>query len=99
MADATLKISDRFPVGTSVKAYPAAQVGETLRPGPKRELPGGAVAAATATVAADGSLTFSGLTAGVPYVAAAQVSGEWRYVQFGAGGFVSPARIPHPYGS
>lgn len=74
MADATLQISDRFPVGTVVGAYPAATVGEPRARTPKAAPHGGASATASATVGADGSLAFTGLTAGVVYVATADVA-------------------------
>lgn len=80
MADVTLRGSaDRFPPGTSVGAYPASNWLAHLRP------PSGAVvgaAAATAVVASDGSLAFSGLTEGERYYAHASVSGQDRYVAF-----------------
>ena len=72
---ATLKVnrSDRFPVGTSVGAYPSQ--------GRKHEgKPAGAVTEA-ATVAADGSLTYTSLLEGRPYQLYALVEGEHRYVR------------------
>jgi len=85
-ASATLNRCDIFPVGTVVAAY--RRVGMRAEGGPPQ-----AEAAATATVAADGSLTFTGLDdpadAGlgplghyVPYAAYAEVAGEHRWVLF-----------------
>lgn len=99
MATAVLQLSDKFPVGTVVDAHPAAKVGQPWL-GARRAKArphGGLTPAAQATVAANGSLTLTGLNAGTPYVAVANVGGEYKYVQFGAGGYVAPRRIPHPY--
>lgn len=81
MANASLTPSGTFPAGTSVSAYAATDwPGTTV---PSGAPPGSA--AATATVQADGSLTFTGLVEDRTYWAAAQVSGVWRYVRFRAG--------------
>ncbi|HEY4451028.1 MAG TPA: hypothetical protein VGN13_05490 [Solirubrobacteraceae bacterium] len=60
--------SDRFPVGTSVKAFAGVTVRHDGRPG--------GTAASEATVAADGSLTFSTLTPGALYTLYAEVGGK-----------------------
>lgn len=62
-----------WPVGTTVGAY-TTRGDQTLGP------PIGS-ALATAQVASDGTLTFTGLAPG-PYVAAAFVSGTWVKVRF-----------------
>jgi hypothetical protein len=74
MADVTLEVSDRFPVGTSVKAYLArgALLGNA---------PSGAVLA-TEVVASDGTLEFTGLDAEQEFVAYALVAASHRYVHF-----------------
>lgn len=74
MATFTLKATP-FPDGTTVGIYDATGYLEFPHSGP----PGTAVTTATAqarTVAA------TGLQDATPYFAAAQVSGEWRYVRF-----------------
>ena len=65
-----------FPVGTKVKAY-ALKGANTITPasGP----PPGAVVEEPA-VAADGSLTYTGLNEGTFYLCAAEVAGTWRYL-------------------
>lgn len=78
MATAVLQSSDRFPAGTTVGAYLASDWVPSKRP-PSGAPPGSTVT--TAVVAADGSLTFTGLADGVGYYAGADVSG-WRYVGF-----------------
>lgn len=76
----TLHATDKFPAGQSVSAY--AMPGQ-LPPADGLALPGWAGAAlATATVAADGSLTFGGLADGASFVAYASVSSTNRYVMF-----------------
>lgn len=84
MATAVLNANDRFPAGTTVSAY-------TSLPGalPPHGVPPGAVVT-TAVVAAGGSLTFTGLTAGARYWAYAQVSGDDRVVGFTA----QPLAVP-----
>lgn len=79
MATAVLKVSDRFPAGLSVSAYPLSQFPAGQLPW-SGALPAGASAAATATVAADGSLTLPGLTANTDYYAYAGTPD--RYVLF-----------------
>jgi hypothetical protein len=83
MAGTTLNRSDLFPVGTQVAAYKRVGIPEGS--------PRGGAPVATATVAADGSLTFTGLeepswTIGryVPHAAYALVNGEHRWLWFRA---------------
>lgn len=68
--------STPWPVGTSVSAYPASSVS----PNDISGTPIGS-AAATATVAADGSVTFTGLPSG-GYVAQAVITGKRTAVRF-----------------
>lgn len=79
MASVTLTAADRFPAGTSVSAYLASNWLQSQLP--PTGAPQGA-AAATASVAADGSLTFTGLADDARYYAYAQVGGQDRYVKF-----------------
>lgn len=79
MASATIN-SDRFPVGTSVSAYKRSDFPGV--PEVPSGAPSGLVAVSTATVASDGSLTFSGLADDTKYAAYASVSGQDRYVFF-----------------
>lgn len=72
---------DRFPVGTVVGIYPAANEQRDGKPS--------GTAITTATVASDGSLTFTGLTEGVPYVAYALVGSANRYVHINESHFVA----------
>jgi len=78
---ASFKLSgSTFPDGTTVKAYPASNW-------PTPAQPSGApigTAAAEGTVSGS-AVTFSGLTAGVAYWAAAKVGTTYRYVGFEAG--------------
>ncbi|WCB94499.1 hypothetical protein DSM104299_03236 [Baekduia alba] len=74
--------SDRFPVGTSVGIYPVAQKNPGVAP------QGSAVQ--TASVAADGTLTFVGLPDGTAYTAYATVNSVVVYVDFRT----DNARIP-----
>jgi hypothetical protein len=71
MADVTLK-TDRFPQGTNVAVYPVNARQDSRSPA--------GASLATATVAADGTATFTGLPDDQQLVAYAQVSGEHRYV-------------------
>jgi hypothetical protein len=71
MASIVLR-SDRFPVGTSVGLYPVSQKTPGVAPA--------AAAVQTATVAADGTLTFVGLPDGTPYTTYATVGGVVTYV-------------------
>lgn len=71
MADVTLR-TDRYPQGTSVAVYPVNARQDSRSPAGS--------SLATATVAADGSATFTSLPDDQQLVAYAQVSGEHRYV-------------------
>lgn len=84
MPSAVLKSPDVFPVGTSVGAYALSGWPTGQLPVAPGSAPVGS-AVETQTVAADGSLTFTTLTAGVDYVAAAQVNTVWKYVHFRIG--------------
>lgn len=75
-----------FPTGTSVSAYDA-QGYSTFPAVP----PGKPIATATVT---GGSLTFTGLTDGVSYFAAAQVGGVWKGIAFHVGADGPPPGIP-----
>lgn len=77
MATKTLSVLTRFPIGTSVSAYavPHGHLGPGLGEAPS------VAATETATVAADGSLTFSSLASDTDYVAGAQILGIWQYVR------------------
>lgn len=95
MASVTLK-NDRFPAGTSVSAYTRSDF--PVVPDPPSGAPSGPVAVSTATVAADGSLVFSGLADDTKYVAYASVSSQDRYVRFrsapSVGSTSQAARLP-----
>lgn len=81
----TLKNPQRYPAGTAAYAYLCSNW-STMRPpvdgdsGPK-----GSAAAGPVTVAADGSIAFTGLTAAARYYVAAQVGGSWTYSRFTVG--------------
>lgn len=77
MASETLKVGTKYPVGTSVSAYAVSSFDSV----PSSGAPSGS-AAATATVASDSTLTFTGLTADTRYVAYASVSGTDKYLRF-----------------
>lgn len=80
MASFTLT-SDRFPVGTSVGAYPVTNWNYGQLP------PNGAAQGAateSATVDSTGTASFSALTEGTSYYAGASISGTWRYVKLSA---------------
>lgn len=79
MANFTLKDSI-FPAGTSVNAYARSKF-PAVPPIPQGP-PSGLTADATATVASDQSLAFTGLTDATNYVAYANVSGLDTYVEF-----------------
>lgn len=68
MSSATLQLSDRFPVGAAVAAFPASLVGEPAL-SPFGAVPGGVSRAAVGVVASDGTVTLDGLDEGVVYVA------------------------------
>ena len=78
MADATLQVAQRFPVGTSVGAYARTITGDNPTGAPR------GTASATASVSSAGTLSYTGLVAGKEYFAYALVSGEHRYVAFSA---------------
>lgn len=74
----TIARSDRFPVGTSVAAYAAAGAHQNAKPS--------GTALETVTVAANGTLTFPGIAAGVPVALYAAVGGVDTALQTGGGG-------------
>jgi len=78
--------SDKFPVGTTVKAFAGA-------PGNRHHegRPSG-TAAAEATVAGDGSLTFSTLAAGL-FSLWAEVAGTNANLMAGSEGFTAPGTL------
>jgi len=82
MANLVIRRSDLYPVGTSVGAYP-------LRAKISGGKPSGS-SLATATVAADGSLTFSSLTEGALVQLWAEVAGVHVYMQTGVPVPVAP---------
>lgn len=94
MAEAKLTRVDVFPTGTSVKAFRR----DSWVRGEKRTAdPVGITAAATATVAADGSLTFTGLEPDIDYFAGATVNSVYRTIMFRAkGGDTDPASDATP---
>jgi hypothetical protein len=67
-------ITEKYPVGTSVAAHPRAGRVDGAAPV--------STAVTTATVAADGSLTFVGLADGTPFVAYALISSVHTYQNF-----------------
>jgi hypothetical protein len=88
VATFTLACLPTFPEGTSVGAYPASG---------RFEDSGAPVEAATdSQTVSGGSVTFTGLTNGARYVAAAAISSVWYYRYF----TVAPAMMPlaPPYG-
>jgi hypothetical protein len=76
----TIQRSDRFPVGTEVKVFPALNKQQDSSPS--------GVSVTSAVVATDGTLTFSGLAEGAEYVAYAKVGNANRYVGFAESHFV-----------
>src|SRR6185312_1174307 len=77
MASATINPSTTFPVGTTLSVYLRSDQ-------PAWQNPSGAPsgsAVTTADMTATG-VTFTGLADSTKYVATAQVSGTYRYVQF-----------------
>lgn len=79
MAQATVSTTDRFPVGTTVSAYPVSNWSAHLLP------PSGAPvgsAAASGVVGTDGKVVLTGLVSASKYVAHAVVNTENRYVGF-----------------
>lgn len=75
MATITASRGDIFPVGTSVGAYVHGSRQDGSQPG--------SPVIASATVAADGSLTITnaGISSLTPYLLAAQVGGVWQYLR------------------
>lgn len=74
-------VEGRFPAGTSVEAYPQSGFPPAWTGG---DLPDGMTSAGSAVVQADGSLTFTGLEAGVRYRGHAEVGEQPRYLGFTA---------------
>jgi hypothetical protein len=75
MASIVAQVSDRFPVGTSVGAYPA-----------NSQVPGAGAsgsAIASATVAANGTVTITnaGIVDHTPYILYAAVNGQHRHMR------------------
>jgi len=85
MASLIVRRSDRFPVGTSVGLYPGI---DRIHGGK----PAGS-AAESQTVAADGSLTFTGAGTEGMYQLYAEVGGEIRYLQCGNFDFTPPGNL------
>lgn len=82
----TIKRSDRFPVGTSVGAYPAANRKRAGKPS--------GVAAETHVVNSAGTLgPFTTLTADTSYVLYAEIEGEHRYVNLEDSSFTEPGTL------
>lgn len=84
MAQVVLKASDRYPVGTSVSAYASSRSAFPPLTGTAAQgaiAPAGA-SVATATVAADGTLTFVNLAADSQFVAYALLGSIHTYLQF-----------------
>jgi hypothetical protein len=73
---------DVFPVGISVSAYPAAAFHDKIH--------AAGTATETQTVANDGSLTFTTLSAEGTFVLYAEVAGKDRYVQCANQSFTAP---------
>lgn len=103
MASFNLTASDRFPVGTSVGAYPESNWQAFALP-PSGPPPGAATE--TQVVGSSGAASFVALADGVRYQAYASVSGQDRYVAFrtpaAASGetiAVSAAALPLPTGA
>lgn len=88
MANVTRKLiqlEDRFPPGTSVQLFKASGRKEDDKPV--------GTAVATATVAADGSVSFTGVPDdGAGYVAYALLGGRHVYVRTGSGAVSWAAR-------
>jgi hypothetical protein len=73
---------DVFPVGISVSAYPAAAAHDKIH--------AAGTATETHTVASDGSLTYTTLSAEGTYVLYAEVAGKDRYIQCANQSFTPP---------
>src|SRR5689334_20802848 len=94
MASVILQVGAEYEAGTSVKAYPASNwLASAL---PPTGAPTG-TESATATVAADGTLTFTGLTDDLDYYAYAS-SGTPAYVRFHVDLDTGQDEIYSPYG-
>lgn len=91
MASVTLQVRDVFPPGTSVGAY--KRTGWASVTVPTRGTAPTGSADTTATVAADGTLAFTGLTANTDYVAGAQISGTWTFLNFRAESDAENAKV------
>src|SRR4051794_10737133 len=93
MADVGARRADVFPIGASGSLFPRSSSRAHERsstpgtPGP----PWGA-AVATATVAADGLLTFTGAAANTDYIAYAQVGGQHRELRVSTHQYSAPSR-------
>lgn len=75
----TIARSDRYPVGTTIGAYPQSEhPGGGTPPGTQGPR---AAAVATAVVSSAGVAVFTGLTAATVYWLAAQVSGSWVWTR------------------
>jgi hypothetical protein len=77
VAQVAISRADRFPVGTTVAAYPASNWAPTKRP------PSGAPegsSTASAAVQANGTVTITGLADATDYYLYASVSSEHRYI-------------------
>lgn len=74
MASFTLPANPKFPSGTDLGAYLSAQVHAP-------DAPTGSPVT-TATAGTGGTATFTGLGDATSYIAAALVSGAWRYMAF-----------------
>jgi hypothetical protein len=79
MPTVSISRSDLFPVGQSVGIYPsgAQRQGQT----PAGPPTAAAIASGTVDAAGNLSVTNAGILSYTPYVAAAQVNGEWRYAR------------------
>jgi hypothetical protein len=79
MAAFELDALDRFPTGTAVSAYPlTGWHPQMLQPGS-----GPPVVSVETRTMGDHSAIFTNLERGQPYAFAAQINGEWRYVEGG----------------
>lgn len=83
MAGFTLTAQQTFPNSTSVGAFPVSNWPAHVDPTQTEAAPIGS--ATNSQTMTSGTLTFTGLTAGVDYVAYAQVGGVHRYIRFTAG--------------
>lgn len=89
MASVTLTVDQAiFPIGTSLGAYKASAVGVPPTSSPPPQGPAGSPDD-TATVQADGTVTFADLTGNTRYFAYALVSSQHRYISFTPGALSS----------